>query len=216
MVWRCRDLKYDYGYGYSYGYGYAMDMDIMMKWSQKAHDKDGIDWSSVFGEIKKSIMAALEGLLIVEPSVYKDEQVLLFWIVSGKKFQDAGISAHFIQDNQSTSKLNVISSLHFSDGSFCWGKLVRVSERQSWMLLLISTWFKTFGQYYSIRLDSSEIKMSLWIPRVRSWPHSWRATIFSYKVDAPYGKSMKEESRFDDPEIGIDWKIDPIQLYPIR
>lgn len=151
----------------------------------------------------------LEGLLIVEPSVFKDERGSFFESYQEKKFQDAGISAHFIQDNQSTSKLNVIRGLHFQMAPFAQGKLVRVVKGRALDVALdIRPESKTFGRYYSIELNSSEIKM-LWIPP--GFAHGFSVleenTIFSYKVDAPYSKEHERGIRFDDPEIGIDWKV---------
>lgn len=74
------------------------------------------------------IETSISGLLIVEPKVWKDDRGYFFESFNKKTFQEAGITADFVQDNQSLSNRGTLRGLHGQSDPFAQGKLVRVIQ----------------------------------------------------------------------------------------
>ncbi|HKB44661.1 MAG TPA: dTDP-4-dehydrorhamnose 3,5-epimerase family protein, partial [Chitinophagaceae bacterium] len=55
----------------------------------------------------------IQGVLIFEPSVFKDSRGYFFESYNEKIFKEQGIATRFVQDNQSSSNYGVIRGLHF-------------------------------------------------------------------------------------------------------
>ena len=68
----------------------------------------------------------------------------------------------------------------------------------------------TYGRHVAIEL-SEENKRQLFIPK--GFAHGFavlsQETIFAYKCDAPYAPQSERGMRFDDPALGIDWRVKP-------
>ena len=75
----------------------------------------------------KVIETGIEGLLIIEPKVFKDGRGHFFEAFSERDFQIlTGRNLHFVQDNESESCYGVIRGLHFQQPPYAQSKLVRV------------------------------------------------------------------------------------------
>ena len=154
---------------------------------------------------------AIEGVVIIEPQVFEDERGYFFESWNQAKMKEAGLDYNFIQDNQSKSCYGVIRGIHFQKGEFSQAKLVRVLQGS---VLDVAVDLRrnspTFGKYVAVEL-SSENKKQLMIPR--GFGHGFsvlsETAVFAYKCDNVYNKASEVGIRFDDPDIGIDWKIDP-------
>ena len=70
----------------------------------------------------------IEGLLILQPKIWRDERGYFFESYSKVKFSDLGINIEFVQDNQSFSKKGTLRGLHYQNPPFAQTKLVRVLE----------------------------------------------------------------------------------------
>ncbi len=158
----------------------------------------------------KIIDTAIKDVFIIEPRVFKDERGYFFESYNQAAFKDAGLNYDFIQDNQSQSVYGTIRGLHFQKGEFSQAKLVRVLEGT---VLDVAVDLRpdspTFGKHVAVEL-SAENNRQLMIPR--QFAHGFavltpRAT-FAYKCDNVYNKASEGGIRFDDPALGIDWKID--------
>ena len=66
----------------------------------------------------------------------------------------------------------------------------------------------TFGKYIAVEL-SEENQKQVFIPKhfLHGFAVLSETAVFAYKVDAPYCKESEFSVRYDDPEIGVDWKI---------
>lgn len=153
----------------------------------------------------------IEGLLVIKPDVYFDERGYFFENFNEKRFNDLGITDHFVQDNQSFSKKGVIRGLHFQCPPFAQSKLVRVIQgRVLDVAVDIRKGSSTYGQHFAVELTGDNF-LQFYIPT--GFAHGFAAleddTIFAYKCGAFYNKASEASIRFNDPDLNIDWKTDP-------
>ena len=152
------------------------------------------------------------------------------WIVQPKKFGDSRgyfcetfkqveFDAHvghvdFVQDNESFSVHGVLRGLHFQRGEFSQAKLVRVSYGTVLDVVVdLRKGSPTWGKHVAVEL-SAETGRQLFIPR--GFAHGFvvlsDAAQFQYKVDNPYAPQSEATLRFDEPALGIDWRIAPDEM----
>ena len=157
------------------------------------------------------IQTPIEGLLIIEPRVFADERGYFFESFNEEAFKKAtGFTGTFVQDNQAFSTRGVVRGLHFQNKPTPQAKLVRALQGAIWDVAVdIRSGSPTFGRWYGVEL-SEENKRQLLIPR--GFAHGYsvlsETSLMLYKCDNYYDKSAESGIRFDDPEIGIDWKVD--------
>ena len=155
------------------------------------------------------IKTDIDGVIIVEPKVFEDDRGYFFESYNEAEFVANGIPNKFVQDNQSKSSYGVIRGLHCQLGEHAQAKLVRVLQGK---VLDVAVDARpnssTFGKYVAVEL-SEENKRQLFIPRgfLHGFSVLSETAIFAYKCDNLYNKSSEFGIRYDDPEIGIDWKI---------
>ena len=152
----------------------------------------------------------LEGLIIIEPAIFKDSRGYFFEAYNQTVFQQNGIACHFVQDNQSQSSYGVIRGLHYQLNPFAQAKLIRVLEGKILDVAVdIRKNSPTYGQHFSIRL-SSENKKQLFLPS--GFAHGFsvlsKTAIVLYKCDAFYNKQSEAGIRFDDELLQINWQVE--------
>ena len=153
----------------------------------------------------------IEGLLVMEPRVFQDTRGYFFESYHREEMKDHGIDLDFIQDNQSRSTHGVIRGLHFQIEPHAQTKLVRVTEGSIYDVAVdLRRGSPSYGQWYGVEL-SAENFLQLLIPK--GFAHGFsvlsdHATLY-YKCDDYYHPQSEFGIRFDDPDLGIDWKIDP-------
>jgi dTDP-4-dehydrorhamnose 3,5-epimerase len=158
-------------------------------------------------EIKET---PIKDLLIVQPRVFKDERGYFFESYNEQIFFDLGITANFVQDNQSFSTYGTLRGMHLQKGDHAQAKLVRVIKGE---VLDVAVDLRenspTYKEHYSILLSESN-QTQFFVPR--GFAHGFvvlsKEAIFQYKVDNYYNKSSESGFIYNDEEIGIDWKID--------
>lgn len=155
------------------------------------------------------IKTELDGVIIIEPRIFEDERGYFFESYNEAEFIKNGIQNRFVQDNQSKSSYGVIRGLHCQLGEFAQAKLVRVLHgRVLDVAVDIRKNSQTFGKYVAVEL-SDENKRQLFIPR--GFLHGFSVlsdtAVFAYKCDNLYAPHAEFGIRFDDPDIGVDWKI---------
>lgn len=159
----------------------------------------------------KITKTALDGVVIIEPQVFEDARGYFFESWNKAKMEEAGLNYDFIQDNQSKSCYGTIRGIHFQKGEFSQAKLVRVLQGTVLDVAVdLRKDSKTFGQHVSVEL-SAENNRQLMIPR--GFGHGFSVltptAVFAYKCDNVYNKASEAGIRFDDPALGIDWKVKP-------
>lgn len=150
----------------------------------------------------------IEGLLIIEPKVWKDNRGYFYESYNAKLFADAGIDVNFVQDNQSFSQKGALRGLHAQSRPFEQGKLVRVLQGAVWDVAVdIRKASPTYGQHFDIEL-SAENHKQLWVPP--GFLHGFLTlqdqTIFTYKVSNYYDKNSEIGVMWNDPDLNIQWQ----------
>ncbi len=156
------------------------------------------------------IKTPIEGLLVLQPKVWHDERGYFFESFRSDVFEKLNIDVTFVQDNQSLSQRGTIRGLHFQKAPFEQGKLVRVVQgRVLDVALDIRKNSATYGQYYAIEL-SAENQTQFYIPP--GFAHGFSTlednTIFCYKCTNYYHKASEGGVLYNDPALGIDWKVE--------
>jgi dTDP-4-dehydrorhamnose 3,5-epimerase len=153
----------------------------------------------------------ISGLCVIEPAVFKDPRGYFFESYNEDKLQKKGIACKFVQDNQSKSSYGVIRGLHYQLNPHAQTKLVRVLEGAIFDVVVdVRAGSPTFGKWFGVEL-SSENHKQLFVPK--GFAHGFSvlsptAVVF-YKCDHLYSPGFEGGIRFNDPELGIDWKVDP-------
>lgn len=155
------------------------------------------------------IKTELDGVVIVEPRIFGDDRGYFFESYNIAEFEKNGIKNVFVQDNQSKSKYGVVRGLHAQIGEYAQAKLVRVlSGRVLDVAVDIRRDSPTFGKYVAVEL-SDENQRQLFIPRgfLHGFSVLSETAVFAYKCDNLYHPESEFSIRFDDPQIGIDWRV---------
>ena len=156
----------------------------------------------------------IKGLYIIEPKLWRDDRGYFYESYSKKYFEDEGIIADFVQDNQSLSQKGTLRGLHAQKDPSAQGKLVRVIRgRVMDVAVDIRAKSPTYGQYMSIELNEENHKM-LWVPP--GFLHGFVTlednTIFTYKVTKLYDKDSEIGTLWNDKDLNINWGIDPSEV----
>ena len=157
----------------------------------------------------KVIETPLQGLLIIEPSVFNDERGYFFESYKFGKYFEAGITSAFVQDNESKSVRGVVRGLHYQLNPNAQAKLVRVVQGVVFDVAVdLRQGSPTFGQWYGIELNDRDKRQFL-IPR--GFAHGFavlsETAIFSYKCDNNYHKESERGINPFDPKLAINWQI---------
>ena len=156
----------------------------------------------------------IEGVYVIEPRVFNDARGYFMEAWKQAEFNEQVGPVSFNQDNESKSSFGVLRGLHYQKGDASQAKLVRVIKgRVLDVAVDIRRSSPTFGRHIKVEL-SEENKRQLFIPR--GFAHGFLVlsdeAIFTYKVDNPYAPQTEAGIRWDDPDLAIDWPIDPAQV----
>ena len=155
------------------------------------------------------ITTDIPDLLVFEPDVFEDSRGYFFESYNEKLFQNEGINIKFAQDNQSSSAYGVIRGLHYQLPPYTQTKLVRVLHGEILDVAVdIRKGSPAFGKVFCIEL-SAENKKQLFIPP--GFAHGFsvlskKAEVL-YKCDNFYNKESEAGIMYNDPALGINWKI---------
>lgn len=157
------------------------------------------------GQIKVT-RCEIEGLMVIEPKVHCDERGYFVETYNARDLEEAGLSARFVQDNQSMSSKGVLRGLHFQK-QFPQGKLVRVlSGRVFDVAVDIRPGSRTLGKWFGVELSGENMKQ-FYIPE--GFAHGFYVmsdtAVFAYKCTDFYHPNDEGGILYSDPEIGIQW-----------
>ena len=161
------------------------------------------------GKIKVT-RCEIEGLCVVEPSVFGDDRGYFMETYNYNDFKAEGLDMVFVQDNQSMSVKGVLRGLHYQK-QFPQGKLVRVVSGKVFDVAVdLRTGSKTYGKWFGVEL-SGENKKMFYIPE--GFAHGFVVlsdeAVFAYKCTDFYHPGDEGGILWSDPEIGVEWPIEP-------
>ena len=157
------------------------------------------------------IKTAIEGVVIIEPRVFKDSRGYFFESYNKSVFDREVAPIEFVQDNESCSSYGVMRGLHYQRPPHAQSKLVRcVRGRVLDVAVDIRKGSPTYGQHVAVEL-SEENKRQFFIPR--GFAHGFAVlsdtAVFQYQCDNFYAPEADGGISIVDPSLGIDWHIDP-------
>ena len=161
------------------------------------------------GKIKVT-RCEIEGLCVIEPTVFKDERGYFVETYNYNDFAAEGLDMKFVQDNQSMSVKGVLRGLHFQK-EFPQGKLVRAIRGSVFDVAVdLRSGSATFGKWFGVELTAENKKM-FYIPE--GFAHGFLVLSdeaeFAYKVTDFYHPGDEGGLAYNDPEIGVEWPIEP-------
>ena len=150
----------------------------------------------------------IEGLYVIEPTVFKDERGYFVETYNQNDMKEAGLDMVFVQDNQSMSTRGVLRGLHFQK-QFPQGKLVRVVRGKVFDVAVdLRSDSKTYGKWYGVVL-SAENKKQFFIPK--GFAHGFLVLSenaeFTYKCSDFYHPNDEGGLIWNDPDINVQWPI---------
>ena len=148
----------------------------------------------------------IEGLKVIEPSVFGDNRGYFMETYNQNDFREAGITCDFVQDNQSASKKGVLRGLHFQI-HYPQDKLVRVIAGEVYDVAVdLREGSKTYGKSFGVKL-TAENKKQFFIPK--NFAHGFLVLSdyaeFCYKVTDFYHPNDEGGLMYNDPDIGVEW-----------
>mgnify|MGYP002534923403 CR=1 FL=1 len=145
------------------------------------------------------IKTNIEGVLIIEPRLFRDARGYFFESFSEREFKEkveplVGYHVEFCQDNESMSSYGVMRGLHFQRPPFTQSKLVRCVK----------------GRVLDVAVELTEDNhRQFFIPK--GFAHGFavlsETAVFQYKCDNFYHPEADGGISILDESLGIDWCI---------
>lgn len=160
------------------------------------------------------IETPIPGVVIIEPRLFLDARGYFFESFNQREFEEKVCKTTFVQDNESKSSYGVIRGLHFQRPPFAQSKLVRVVKGAVLDVAVdIRKDSPTFGRHVTVELTEDNHRQ-FFIPRGLAHGFSVLSeeVIFQYKCDNFYAPQSEGAIAWDDPDLGIDWRIPANQV----
>ncbi|MEM7435727.1 MAG: dTDP-4-dehydrorhamnose 3,5-epimerase [Myxococcota bacterium] len=151
----------------------------------------------------------IPGLIIIDPTIFGDERGFFMETYSRDRYEKAGISSQFVQDNLSSSGRGILRGLHLQH-PHGQGKLCTVLDGEVFDVAVdVRVGSPHFGRWQGVTLSSAN-KRQLYVPP--GFAHGFCVVsdqaLFSYKCTERYAPEHELGVAWDDDEIAIDWPID--------
>lgn len=155
------------------------------------------------------IKTKIEGIVIIEPRIFKDARGYFYESFSQKEFDEKVMPIRFVQDNESMSTYGVMRGLHFQRPPFTQSKLVRCCRGAILDIAVdIRKGSPTYGQHVAIEV-TEENHRQLFIPR--GFAHGFAVlsdvAVLQYKCDNFYAPQADAGIQLRDKDLSIDWQI---------
>ena len=161
----------------------------------------------------KIIETNLPGVIVFEPKVFGDKRGFFLETYREDVLKEAGITAHFVQDNHSRSSRGVLRGLHYQT-SHTQGKLVRVATGAVFDVAVdVRYGSPTFGQWFGTELNEENMRLMYVAP---GYAHGFvvlsDTADFLYKCTDYYHPQSEQGILWNDPAIGIEWPMTDVSL----
>lgn len=151
---------------------------------------------------------ALQGVLVIHPSVFSDERGFFFESYRKNRYQEAGIEVEFVQDNVSFSRKNTVRGLHYQarPGQ---AKLISVLQGTIWDVALdIREGSPTYGQWEAVELsDVNHRQFFIPVGLAHGFCVLSETACVQYKTSAPYDPQEEKTILWNDPAFSIQWPV---------
>jgi dTDP-4-dehydrorhamnose 3,5-epimerase len=157
---------------------------------------------------------AIPDVVLIEPKRFSDDRGWFSETFTTRDFTEAGLPNEFVQDNRSRSRRGVIRALHFQRDPMSQGKLVGCGRGAVYDVAVdLRVGSPTYAQWVGAELTEENGHL-LWVPP--GFGHGFAVLTevgdLVYKCTQPYSGAHDGGVRFDDPEIGVRWPIDPADV----
>ena len=155
------------------------------------------------------IKTEIDGVMVLEPRLFEDPRGYFFESFNLREFESMVGHVDFVQDNESKSCYGVVRGLHFQKGAHAQAKLVRVVRgRVLDVAVDIRPGSPTFGKHVAVEL-SEDNHLQFFLPKGMAHGFSVLSeeAIFQYKCDNFYCRESEGAIAWDDPDLGIDWRV---------
>ena len=155
------------------------------------------------------IKTSIEGVVIIEPRIFKDARGYFFESFSQQEFEEKVGKVQFVQDNESMSSYGVMRGLHFQRPPYTQSKLVRCVKGGVLDIAVdIRKGSPTYGQHVAVEL-SEDNHRQFFIPQ--GFAHGFAVlsgtAVFQYKCDNFYHPEADGGISILDESLGLDWRI---------
>lgn len=160
------------------------------------------------------IKTAIDGVFILEPRLFEDARGYFFESFNQREFEEKVAPVVFVQDNESKSSYGVVRGLHYQKPPYTQSKLVRVVKGAVLDVAVdVRKGSPTFGQHVAVEL-TGENHRQFFIPRgfLHGFSVLSEEVVFQYKCDNFYAPASEGAVAWDDPDLGIDWRIPAEQV----
>ena len=156
----------------------------------------------------KVTQSPLAGVLVIDPTVHRDERGFFIETYHEARYVEAGITQPFVQDNWSRSKKGTLRGLHFQLPRE-QGKLVMVTRGTVFDVVVdVRKGSPTFGKWYGTELSEAPFRQ-LWVPP--GLAHGFCVLSdeadFLYKCTEVYVPSDEQAIAWNDPALAISWPV---------
>ncbi len=157
------------------------------------------------------IKTDIEGVVIIEPRIFKDARGYFFESYSKREFDEKVAPVDFVQDNESCSTKGVMRGLHFQRPPYSQAKLVRcVRGAVLDVAVDLRKGSPTYGRHVSVELTEDNHRL-FFIPK--GFAHGFAVlsdvAVFQYKCDEFYHPEADGGISLLDSSLGIEWRISP-------
>lgn len=154
------------------------------------------------------IKTPISGVLLIKPKIWGDKRGYFVETWQKERYEAAGITLPFVQDNSSKSSHGILRGLHFQI-KHPQGKLVSVSFGTVFDVAVdIRPHSPTYGKWYGAEL-TQENQWQLWVSP--GLAHGFVVTSevahFHYKCTEFYCPQDEGSIRWNDPQINVNWPI---------
>ena len=154
----------------------------------------------------------LPGVLVLRPRRFQDDRGWFSESWSSRQMEAAGLMLDWVQDNHSHSvETGTVRGLHYQAPPMAQTKLVRVARGAVLDVAVdVRKGSPTYAKWVAEEL-SEDNGAQLLVPKgfLHGFVTLRPGTDVLYKVDAFYSGEHDGAVRFDDPDLGVDWGIEP-------
>lgn len=149
--------------------------------------------------------------MLLRPRVFEDTRGTFVEMYNEKAFAGIGVTARFVQDNQSfSSQRGTIRGIHLQLPPAAQAKLVRVIRGSVYDVAIdLRVGSPTYGRWKGVTLTANKAEQ-LFIPR--GFAHAFCTlepdVVVGYKVDDFYAPANDTGLIWNDPTLAINWPVD--------